>query len=107
MIHPSPQPSNSTVPWCHLIALPRATGTRRHAIEPERQKYGLLEPLVDRPVAVGALFGHACLAGIHQFERFFNTVANRPLRLRCNGVAVFPGLFDCGLQISVVLLVRS
>ena len=63
----------------HLVPPDRIAGAALddfHRIEPERQKHGLLQPLVHRPVSVRAAFGHAGLAAVEQVERLFDRLAD-------------------------------
>ena len=74
-----------------------AAGEGRHVVEPERQQNRLFKPLVDPPAAAG-LLGHPGLAGIQQFKRGIDGVANLTGGVDTDGLAVLPGAVDGRLQ---------
>src|SRR5207237_2837268 len=64
-----------------------------HVIEPERQEYRLLEPLMDLPAA-GGLFGDAQPPRIQPVERRLDRIASRTAGRRGQRFAVLPGGID-------------
>jgi hypothetical protein len=63
-------------------------------VEPERQQHGLLQPLIDLPLAV-LLFGDARLATVEQRDRLFHGIADlRGRALRAELGAALEGSVD-------------
>jgi hypothetical protein len=84
----------------HLVVeLGKAAGAHRRVVfQAERQQHGLLDPLVDDPVAA-LLLGDAQRAGVQLRDHVghgFADIVRRGLRRQAG--AVFPGLVDQGLQ---------
>ena len=81
----------------HLVPPVRAAGgarDRAHVVEAEREQHGLLEPLVDLPLAVALLLGDARFALVEQFECGVDRLAHRAFGGRAHVVALLEGVVD-------------
>src|SRR5690606_20801333 len=65
-----------------------------HRVETEGQQYGLLQPLVHRPVAVGLTLGNTNRSLVEQFERGLYCITHFTARAGVDGVALVEGLLD-------------
>jgi hypothetical protein len=69
----------------HLVppgAPPGPPEIERHVIEAERQQHGLLQPLIDGPLAVVCTHGDAGLALVEQVQRLIDGIADFTLGRR-------------------------
>lgn len=81
----------------HLVPPRRFAGTTLddlHRVEPEGQKHGLLQPLVDMPLAVGLPLGDADGAAVEQVKRRLDGIARFAARRSRNRIAFLEGLLD-------------
>src|SRR5581483_3327144 len=69
-------------------------GNDAHVVKTKRQQYGLLQPLIDLPLAVGPALGNARLPGVEQLERGIDRLAHGALGLRADLVALLEGFVD-------------
>ena len=67
----------------------RAAGDRLHRVEAERQQHGLLQPLVDGPLAAD-LLGDARLAGVERGDRRIDRLADLALGVRAESSRARP-----------------
>ena len=99
------QPSNLEGDLVPPGGVARAALDDFHRAEAEGEQHGLLQPLVDGPVAVRAALGHPHLAAIEQVERGFDGVAHFAPGGRVNAVAIVEGGVD-GLRQGGEIMVR-
>ena len=88
------QPLNLDFDLIPPHGLPRPARDHAHIVETEREQDGLLEPLIDVPLAVGLSLGNARFAGIEQIEGGIHRLAHCALGLWADLVASLEGLVD-------------
>src|SRR5262249_58838186 len=71
-----------------------ATRDDGHIVETEREQHRLLQPLIDRPHAVGPPLGDPRGAAVEEVERSVARLAYWPLGRRADGVALLEGFVD-------------